>query len=117
MIFETMPNTVPILERFLVLEDTVLRHLTLELPQKLRDYREKRALEEGKPVVPASELTEDMVEEPKMKEPAAPAEGASEEVKEPKEQVEKIEKVEAPGEETVKEDVEIPKDEGTIEGE
>jgi small subunit ribosomal protein S6 len=44
--FETMPNTVPILERFLVLEDTILRHLTLDLPEALKDLRKSRALEE-----------------------------------------------------------------------
>lgn len=49
MIFDTVPGVIPILERFLVLEDTVLRHLTLILPQKLRDLRKQRALMEGKP--------------------------------------------------------------------
>lgn len=44
--FETMPNTVPILERFLVLEDTILRHLTLDLPEALKELRKSRALEE-----------------------------------------------------------------------
>lgn len=48
IVFDTMPNTVPIFERFLVLEDTILRHLTLQLPDKLRDYRRKRELEKGK---------------------------------------------------------------------
>jgi small subunit ribosomal protein S6 len=47
MIFEATPSTVPILERFMVLEDTVLRHLTLVLPQKLIDFREKRRIERG----------------------------------------------------------------------
>ncbi len=44
--FETMPNTVPILERFLVLEDTILRHLTLDLPEALKDLRKQRQIEE-----------------------------------------------------------------------
>jgi small subunit ribosomal protein S6 len=48
IVFDTMPNTVPIFERFLVLEDTILRHLTLQLPDKLRDYRRQRELEKGK---------------------------------------------------------------------
>lgn len=47
LVFDTAPSTIPILERFLVLEDTVLRHLSLILPKKLRDYRAKRAIEEG----------------------------------------------------------------------
>lgn len=48
LIFETKPSAIPILERFLVLEDTILRHLTLILPTKLRDYRAKVALEQGR---------------------------------------------------------------------
>lgn len=47
LVFDTAPSTIPVLERFLVLEDAVLRHLTLVLPKKLYDYRAKRALEEG----------------------------------------------------------------------
>jgi small subunit ribosomal protein S6 len=47
IVFEATSNTVPILERFLVLEDTVLRHLTLVQPKKLSDYRIKRSLERG----------------------------------------------------------------------
>ena len=45
VVFQATTTTVPIIERFLVLEDTVLRHLTLEYPKKLRDYREKKAIE------------------------------------------------------------------------
>ncbi|MGE5480680.1 MAG: 30S ribosomal protein S6 [Chloroflexota bacterium] len=48
LIFETIPSVVPVLERFLVLEDTVLRHLTLQLSQRLRDQRNQRAMAEGK---------------------------------------------------------------------
>jgi small subunit ribosomal protein S6 len=47
--FEAAPSAIPILDRFLVLEDTVLRHLTLLLPKRLRDYRAKRSVELGKP--------------------------------------------------------------------
>ncbi len=47
LVFDTAPSTIPVLERFLVLEDSVLRHLSLVLPKKLYDYRAKRALEEG----------------------------------------------------------------------
>lgn len=47
-VFQSLPNTVPVLERFLILEDTILRHLTLVLPQALRDMRAKRAMEMGK---------------------------------------------------------------------
>lgn len=47
IVFEATSNTVPILERFLVLEDTILRHLTIVLPKKLADYRVKRAFERG----------------------------------------------------------------------
>lgn len=48
IIFDTMPDSVPVFERFLVLEDSILRHLTLILPDKLREYRQKRELEEGR---------------------------------------------------------------------
>jgi small subunit ribosomal protein S6 len=47
-VFESKPALLPILERFLVLEDTVLRHLTLILPKKLSDYRIKVAIETGR---------------------------------------------------------------------
>jgi small subunit ribosomal protein S6 len=47
IVFEATPSTLPILERFMVLEDTILRHLTLVLPQKLIDFREKRRIERG----------------------------------------------------------------------
>lgn len=46
MIFDANSKTIPILERFMVLEDTVLRHLTLNLPTKLREFRVKRAAEQ-----------------------------------------------------------------------
>jgi small subunit ribosomal protein S6 len=50
VVFDATPNVVPVIERFLVLEDTVLRHLTLALSQKVRDFREKKALELGRPI-------------------------------------------------------------------
>jgi small subunit ribosomal protein S6 len=46
IVFETMPASVPVLERFMVLEDTILRHLTLQLSQELRDLRKQRAADE-----------------------------------------------------------------------
>ncbi len=51
LVFNSLPATVPIFERFLVLEDTVLRHLTLLLPEKLREFRRQRALTIGKAIV------------------------------------------------------------------
>lgn len=48
LVFNAVPSILPIMERFLVLEDTVLRHLTLVLPEKLRTFRKERALAEGK---------------------------------------------------------------------
>jgi small subunit ribosomal protein S6 len=47
IIFQSLPSNVPVLERFLVLEDTVLRHLTLVLPDKLRAHRAERALRQS----------------------------------------------------------------------
>jgi len=51
VVFSSIPTNVPIFERFLVLEDTVLRHLTLLLPEKLREFRRQRALVTGKAIV------------------------------------------------------------------
>ncbi len=45
LIYEASPSSIPIFERFLVLEDTILRHLTLALPKKLREYRMKMIAE------------------------------------------------------------------------
>jgi small subunit ribosomal protein S6 len=59
VVFDSKPNAIPILERFFVLEDTVLRHLTLILPKKLKDFREKRALEQGKVLMAAEEEVTD----------------------------------------------------------
>ena len=61
IVFEALSNTIPILERFLVLEDTILRHLTLELPKKIREFRAQRALEHGKPIMPPANLEEEVV--------------------------------------------------------
>jgi small subunit ribosomal protein S6 len=47
LVFDASPNAIPILERFLVLEDTILRHLSLLLPKKLSEFRVKRAIERG----------------------------------------------------------------------
>lgn len=49
LVYNANSSTVPVLERFLVLEDTILRHLTVQLPKKLREYRQRRALELGRP--------------------------------------------------------------------
>ncbi len=46
-IYEASPSIIPIFERFMALEDTILRHLTLALPKKLREYRLK-TIAEGK---------------------------------------------------------------------
>lgn len=58
IVYEASPSTIPIFERYLVLEDTVLRHLTVILPKKLRDFRAKRVVEyatSGLPPVTAKE--------------------------------------------------------------
>jgi small subunit ribosomal protein S6 len=54
VVFESSPSVIPIFERFLVLEDTILRHLSLVLPAKLRDFRAKRALQAGTTNAPAT---------------------------------------------------------------
>lgn len=46
-LFEVLPEFVPQLERYLTLDDTILRHLTLQVDKKLLELRAKRAMEEG----------------------------------------------------------------------
>ncbi len=48
IVFDSLPANIPVFERFLILEDTVIRHLTLVLDEKLRAFRRERALSEGK---------------------------------------------------------------------
>lgn len=48
IVFDSLPANIPMFERFLILEDTVIRHLTLVLSDKLRAFRRERALSEGK---------------------------------------------------------------------
>lgn len=48
IVFDSLPANIPMFERFLILEDTVIRHLTLVLSEKLRSFRRERALSEGK---------------------------------------------------------------------
>lgn len=43
-IFEAPSSTIPQLERFFVLDDNVLRHLTVQLEEKLRQFRKTRAI-------------------------------------------------------------------------
>ncbi len=68
IVFETLPNSVPVLERFLVLEDTVLRHLTLQLSEKLREYRKEKALAAG--AASSGTVMISSTDEPKEKEVA-----------------------------------------------
>ena len=75
IVFETLPNSVPVLERFLVLEDTVLRHLTLQLSDALREYRKERALAAGTTSGTVLISTTDEVKEKEAETPAeAPVE-------------------------------------------
>lgn len=48
LVFNAGPSNLPIIERFMVLEDTILRHLTLTLTETLRQQRLERAQAEGK---------------------------------------------------------------------
>jgi len=66
LVFKTLPSTVPIFERFLVLEDTVLRHLTLLLPEKLQEFRRQRALLIGKAII--LENTDELLKDKSEKE-------------------------------------------------
>lgn len=59
MAFEAASEILPLVERFFNLEENVLRHLTLELSEKLREHRKERALIAGS-TIPA-EPVEDSV--------------------------------------------------------
>lgn len=69
-IYQSLPEFIPQLERFLTLDDTVLRHLTLQLSQEMLDLRAKRALEDGQTTFIPVELDEkpapvaEVIEEP-----------------------------------------------------
>ncbi len=64
VLYDASPSIIPLIERFLVLDDTILRHLTLALPKKLREYRLK-AIAEGKAteIAPQEQTTTQKTEE------------------------------------------------------
>ncbi|MFN6113707.1 MAG: 30S ribosomal protein S6 [Bacteroidota bacterium] len=41
--FESAPSTLPLLEKFFFLDDQVIRHITVQLDPKLREFRKVRA--------------------------------------------------------------------------
>lgn len=45
--FELVPENLNIIDRFMVLEDTILRHLNTSLDERLIELRKQRALEKG----------------------------------------------------------------------
>lgn len=57
LIYQAIPEFIPSLERFMTLDDTILRHLTLHIDPKLLEIRAKRAMEEGQ------DVTKEIVEE------------------------------------------------------
>ena len=59
MAFETASEVLPLIERFFTLEENVLRHLTLELSEKLREHRKERALISGS-TIPAEPVEENV---------------------------------------------------------
>lgn len=64
LIYQSIPEFIPPLERFMTLDDTILRHLTLQIDPKLLEIRAKRAMEEGQ-IVPTDvvEVVAPIVEE------------------------------------------------------
>jgi small subunit ribosomal protein S6 len=57
MAFEAASEILPLVERFFNLEENVLRHLNLELSEKLREHRKERALIAGS-TIPAEPVEE-----------------------------------------------------------
>lgn len=70
-VFRSLPEFIPQLERYLTLDDTVIRHLTLVLSEKLLEYRKKHAMESGKELTLAveEEIEEKVNEEEVVVEP------------------------------------------------
>jgi len=58
LIYQSIPEFIPPLERFLTLDDTILRHLTLQIDPKLLEIRSKRAMEEGQVASDVNEVEE-----------------------------------------------------------
>lgn len=46
-IYEAPASSMPLLERYFVLDDSVLRHLTVQLSERLLEYRRQRAAAQG----------------------------------------------------------------------
>lgn len=70
-VFRSLPEFIPQLERYLTLDDTVIRHLTLVLSEKLLEYRKQHAMESGKELTLAveEEIKEEANEEEVVVEP------------------------------------------------
>ncbi|MGC8747579.1 MAG: 30S ribosomal protein S6 [Candidatus Kapaibacteriota bacterium] len=82
VVYDASPSIIPLIERYLVLDDTILRHLTLALPKKLREYR-LRAIAEGKatelaPQVSTPSTTTAEAEEQKVEVESMPIDEAQE---------------------------------------
>ncbi|MBQ6268836.1 MAG: 30S ribosomal protein S6 [Bacteroidetes bacterium] len=92
LIFNAAPSIVPALERFLTLDETVLRHLTLQLSDALRAYRKEKSLAEGKSGETSMSTVAEEVAAPKPSETEEPisteeSNNVEEPVDEPKEVV------------------------------
>jgi len=48
LVYNILPVEVPNIERFLTLDDMIIRHLTLQLDTALREFRRQKSLAEGK---------------------------------------------------------------------
>ncbi|MCX8050936.1 MAG: 30S ribosomal protein S6 [Chlorobi bacterium] len=57
-IFEAPPSSVPVIERYLILDDSVLRHLTLQLSERLIEYRKQRAPQSAEQPIPVPSSVE-----------------------------------------------------------
>lgn len=68
IIYQSIPEFIPALERFMTLDDTILRHLTLQIDPKLLEIRAKRAMEEGQ-IIPAETIINEVETIPAVEEP------------------------------------------------
>ena len=68
-VYQSLPEFIPQLERFLTLDDTILRHLTLQLSQEMLELRAKRALEDGQTTFVPGEIEDKSIAAANKKEP------------------------------------------------
>jgi len=58
IVYKILPTQLDVIERFLVLEDTILRHLNISLSERMIEHRKNKALEERNRAIEEKEENE-----------------------------------------------------------